>query len=172
MSRATYPSWGDQIASGATMTFEAWRLADKSNADLAHPWCASPASIVPRWLAGLQPLEPGWARLRAAPQPGGLAFTATARPTPQGLLLANFSQNAAIGVVLVIDAPAPAQVCLPPLHAAAGGGGAAGEAADELLVDGAPVATQPWGRMLCTQADLAPGVHAVRRRPLAAASAD
>ena len=174
LSRSAYPSWGDMLANGATTTFEAWRLADKSNADLAHPWCSSPAVLIPRWLAGLQPLAPGWIRARAAPQPGDLAAFSLAAPTPRGMLAANFSQTAAVGVALALDVPpgTTAQVCLPPLQLP----GSRGEvppalpaAGDSLLVDGAPVVTQVLGRLLCTLADVDEGVHTVVR---AAAVAD
>ncbi len=170
MSREAAPGWGAMIALGATMSLEAWTPPEKWNTDFAHPWCAAPAHLIPRRLLGVAPLAPGWARLRAAPQPGALRAAAGVVPTPLGPLRANFTQGAgAAGVALALEVPvgAAAEVCLPPLHAALGGGGvgaaAAAAAGDALTVDGAPVAARAWGRLLCTVADVGAGAHVVAR---------
>ena len=163
LSRETYPSWRFMMSAAggsATMTLESWQPSDKWNTDFSHPWCASPAFLIPRFLAGLRPLGRGWARFLAAPQPGALAnFTARA-PTPLGDVGAAFSQGVAAGVHLTLTVPggAAAQVCLPPLHDASGGG-----AGDELFVDGQPVRTSKWGRMLCAAEDVGKGTHTVQR---------
>ena len=155
---------------GATTTMEAWQPEDKANMDWAHPWCASPNFLIVRWLAGLQPLAPGWARARAAPQPSDLAAFAAVAPTPLGVLAANFSQGAAVrggGVALALAVPASltVQVCLPPLQAA---GAAAAPprapgASDTLEVDGTPVPAVTYGRLLCTLDDVGGGAHTVIR---------
>ena len=38
LTSSTYPSWINMLSQGATCTIEAWRAADKSNLDFAHPW--------------------------------------------------------------------------------------------------------------------------------------
>lgn len=178
MSRASYPSWGFMIAAGATTTFEAWALPDKWNTDAAHPWCASPAFVIPRSLVGIAPLQPGWAVFRAAPQPGPLANATALVPTPRGDVRAVFVQQgssapggARVSLALNVPPETRAQVCLPPLHAAFAAGGRAGEgerdgaaAGDELLVDGVAVATTPLGRLLCSTARVGPGQHSAVRR--------
>ncbi len=166
LSREAYPSWRFmQSAAGgnATMSLEAWAPADKWNTDFSHPWCASPAFLIPRFLAGARPLAAGWARFLAAPQPGALANASARVPTPRGDVEAAFSQGRGAGVALALTVPAgaAAQACLPPLHAAFGGGAAA--PADALEVDGAPVPAVPWGRFLCAERDLPAGAHVVRR---------
>ena len=117
----------------------------------------------------MRPLAAGWARFLAAPQPGALANVSTRVPTPRGDVEAAFSQGGG-GVALALSVPqgAAAQVCLPPLHGAAGGAGGAGDA---LLVDGAAAPAVPWGRLLCAVGDLPPGAHTIERVQKAKGSA-
>lgn len=157
LSRTTYPSWGYMLAIGATTTLEAWRPADKWNTDWAHPWCASPAYAIPRLLLGMQPLAPGWARLRIAPQPSTLEAIQARIPSPQGSLVVAYSWDQSAATVQLdvgVLRGQTAQVCLVLPSAHAGGG--------NLFVDGVKASTVPWGRMLCTSTDLAEGQHSVR----------
>jgi alpha-L-rhamnosidase len=178
LSREEYPSWRFmQSAAGgnATMTLEAWAPGDKWNTDYSHPWCASPAFLIPRFLAGVRPLGRGWSRFLAAPQPGALTNVTALVPTPLGNVEVAFSQqgsgaNRGVALALQVPAGAAALVCLPPLQLGAADAGAAASAAagassDALLVDGAAVATATWGRLLCAADDLGPGAHLVARIP-------
>jgi len=123
-------------------------------------WCASPAFLIPRFLAGVRPLAAGWARFLAAPQPGKLENATMRVPTPLGDVQAVFSQGGgAVALSLTVPPGGSAQVCLPPLHAAFGGAGSS----DALTVDGVSVPTATWGRLLCAASDLPAGAHQVRR---------
>lgn len=120
LSRDTYPSWGYMLTRGATTTLEAWAPEDKWNTDWAHPWCAAPAFLIPRWLMGVQPTAPGWVTFQVRPQPGNLTNAQARVPTPLGPILAVFTQGpaaqGAVSIQLAIPAGSSAQVCLPPLH--------------------------------------------------------
>lgn len=115
---------------------------------------------------GMQPLDKGWTRMQAAPQPGNLGNASVVVPTPLGVATASFTQSsasAAVSLNLVVPAGSTAQVCLPPLHAQYRSDASVDAAADVLTVDGSNVASQLWGRLLCTVADVAAGGHVIVR---------
>ena len=154
---------------GATCTMEAWRPADKSNLDWAHPWCASPSFTVPGSVLGVWPLEPGWVRWRVAPQTSSVDAIAAAVPSPAGLLQIEYSgSSTAAGsnatVALQVLPGQATQVCLcVPGTAAVSQAILAAAASDVLLVDGSAVTATAWGRLSCTSSDLLPGLHVVSR---------
>jgi hypothetical protein len=55
-------SWRHMVASGTTITWEAWDLKYKPNQDWNHAWGAAPANLLPRFVLGVEPLEPGWSQ--------------------------------------------------------------------------------------------------------------
>jgi alpha-L-rhamnosidase len=69
---------------GSTITLEAWDVAYKPNLDWNHAWGAVPANVIPRKLMGIEPLEPGFARIRARPRLGGLEWATIRHPSPKG----------------------------------------------------------------------------------------
>jgi len=80
----------------ATMTTESWTVPDEGGATMSHPWTASPASVVPRWLMGVRPAQAGWKRVAIRPAPPSyekLATAALRTPTPRGDVLLQFSQG-------------------------------------------------------------------------------
>ena len=62
------------------------------NASYCHGWAAGPAALLPAYVLGLQPLAPGWANARFAPQPGALARVTGAVPTPRGVIAATWER--------------------------------------------------------------------------------
>ena len=66
---------------GTTISLEAWDNKYKPNQDWNHAWGAAPANIIPRCLMGVEPLEPGWRRVRIRPQPGSLSQASLDLPT-------------------------------------------------------------------------------------------
>jgi len=84
MTARTDRSWWNMINLGSTMTLEAWDLKYKNNLDWNHAWGACPANIVPRYLLGVRPLEPGFKRVLIQPQTGDLATVSGRVPTPHG----------------------------------------------------------------------------------------
>lgn len=61
-------SWYNAIQAGSTITFEAWDDKYKPNQDWNHAWGAAPADLIPHKLLGVEPLTPGWDRIRIRPQ--------------------------------------------------------------------------------------------------------
>ena len=85
--------WYNMLRTGSTVTLEAWDAKFKPNLDWNHAWGATPANIIPRQLMGIQPLEPGWKRMRIKPQPGKLAFASIQVPTILGAVKTKFEQG-------------------------------------------------------------------------------
>ncbi|OVE77540.1 hypothetical protein BVX99_02320 [bacterium F16] len=77
-------SWWNMIQAGSTMTLEAWDINYKKNLDWNHAWGAAPANIIPRYVVGVRPLEPGFKRVLIQPQPGSLTSFDAKVPTPLG----------------------------------------------------------------------------------------
>ena len=77
-------SWWNMIAAGSTMTLEAWDIKYKNNLDWNHAWGAAPGNIIPRYLMGIRPLEPGCKRVLIKPQPGDLERASIRHPSPSG----------------------------------------------------------------------------------------
>lgn len=84
MTAQTDRSWHNMLRQGATITWEAWDNRFKPNQDWNHAWGAAPANIIPRWILGVRPLAPGYARVRIAPQPGSLQNIRGRVPTIRG----------------------------------------------------------------------------------------
>ena len=115
MTGAEYPGWRYMMALGASITLEAWRPSDKDNNDYAHPWCSAPAFIIPRFSVGLQPLEPGWRRMRIAPQPSNITILVLRAPTVAGeinVTVRQREQEMIVDVTFNVPEGVSAQVCL------------------------------------------------------------
>ena len=78
--------WWHMIELGSTMTLEAWDAKFKPNLTWNHAWGAAPANIATRFVLGVRPLEPGYAKLLVAPQLGGLKWARGKVPTAKGPL--------------------------------------------------------------------------------------
>ena len=77
-------SWSNMIAKGATIAMEAWDDTLKPNQDWNHAWGAAPANLIPRCIAGIKPLEPGFKHFAVTPHPGNLKEFYCKHPTPCG----------------------------------------------------------------------------------------
>jgi hypothetical protein len=85
-------SWLHMIrAVGSTITLEAWDNKYKPNQDWNHAWGAAPANIIPRFVLGIEPLEPGFRTVRIRPQPGGLTRASFDLPTVRGTIHTDFT---------------------------------------------------------------------------------
>ena len=83
--RTTDRSWAHMIYNvGTTITLEAWDNRYKPNQDWNHAWGAAPGNIIPRCLMGIEPIEPGFARVRIRPQLGTLRHASIRLPTVRG----------------------------------------------------------------------------------------
>lgn len=77
-------SWRNMLDHGATITWEAWDQSVKPNQDWNHAWGAAPGNVITRHILGVQPLEPGYGRIRIAPQLGYLTEVEGIIPTIRG----------------------------------------------------------------------------------------
>ncbi len=98
-------SWLGMMEQGATTTMEAWAVKYKPNLDLCHAWGTAPLNIVSRYLLGVTPLEPGFAKILVRPQIGSLARVEGRVPTAKGPVEVRIEDG-----VLTLDLPAPARV--------------------------------------------------------------
>ncbi len=85
--------WLHMIEQGATITMEAWDNSFKPNQDWNHAWGAAPANIIPRFIGGIRPLEPGFRKFLVDPQPCGLMSFELKTPTPHGEIILKLSKN-------------------------------------------------------------------------------
>lgn len=84
MTARTDRSWHNMLRQGATITWEAWDNRFKPNQDWNHAWGAAPANIIPRFVLGVRPIEPGYGRVLIAPQLGSLREIHGRVPTIRG----------------------------------------------------------------------------------------
>ena len=79
--------WGKQIDAGAT-TF--WEMYHEGSGRLTrshcHGWSAAPTFFLTQYVLGVQPIEPGYARVAIAPKLGNLAWAQGRVPTPRGVI--------------------------------------------------------------------------------------
>lgn len=124
-------SWLNMIRVGSTVTTEAWDIKYKGNSGWTHAWSSAPAQILPRKLIGIEPLEPGFGKVRIHPRPGDLTYASTRLPTIRGFIDAGFKRDPSGFFELNVTLPAnmSAEVSLPDL----------GSTSDELTVNGNPV---------------------------------
>jgi hypothetical protein len=90
--RASDRGWPHMIYDvGTTITLEAWDNKYKPNQDWNHAWGAAPANIIPRCLMGVQPIEPGFAKVRIKPQVGSLQSGSLDMPSIRGTIHVDFA---------------------------------------------------------------------------------
>lgn len=108
-------SWYNMIRAGSTISMEAWDNKYKPNQDWNHAWGAAPANIIPRKLMGIEPLEPGFRKIRIKPQPGSLRHAEIKHPTIRGDVQVVFDNDPGRSFRLKVTIPAntTADVYLP-----------------------------------------------------------
>lgn len=105
MSSPCERGWKAMIDFGSTVTMEAWSVKVKPNLDLNHAWGAVPLNIISRYILGVTPLEPGFARISVRPALGGLSRVKGVVPTARGPVEIDATASR-----LHISLPAPARV--------------------------------------------------------------
>jgi hypothetical protein len=140
---------------GTTITLEAWDNKYKPNQDWNHAWGAAPANIIPRYLMGIQPIEPGFAKVRIKPQVGSLKTASLDLPTIRGTIHADFESEPGRSFVLNVTLPGNTQgvVYLPRL----------GNDSRQVIADGKTVTGNEEGEFVLIQ-DVAAGTHRFERR--------
>lgn len=105
LTTKTDRGWLNMIRAGSTITTEAWDAKYKKNLTWNHAWGAAPANLIPRKLMGVEPLEPGFGRMRIEPQPASLASASLRMPTIRGTVLVDFHRD---GQTIRLDVTIPA----------------------------------------------------------------
>ena len=122
-------SWLNMLRVGSTVTTEAWDVKYKKNSGWTHAWSSAPAQILPRKLVGIEPLEPGFGKVRIHPRPGNLTHASTRLPTIRGFIDAGFKRDASsFELSVTLPANMTAEIALPDL----------GNPSDEITVNGKP----------------------------------
>ena len=150
MTARTKRSWWHMIESGSTLTWEAWDVDFKKNLTWNHAWGAVPANILARFVLGVQPLEPGYAKMQIAPQPGALAWVRGKVPTALGPVTVKVENGAAFRLELDLPAKARTTVALPQ------------RAGKQVLLDGKPVTASVVGAAL--QLEVPAGQHVLESK--------
>ncbi|MDR1154970.1 MAG: family 78 glycoside hydrolase catalytic domain [Bacteroidales bacterium] len=115
LSSTAERSWYNMIRAGSTISLEAWDNKYKPNQDWNHAWGAAPANVIPRRLMGVEPLEPGFRKIRIKPQPATLAHAELVMPTIRGDVKVSFRNTPGTKFEMEIEIPANtvAEVWLP-----------------------------------------------------------
>ena len=79
-------SWFNMMREGSTISMESWGEEDKPFQDWSHPWGAAPANIIPRFVAGVRPIAPGFARFVVKPSKAAPEHFFSRQPTPWGAI--------------------------------------------------------------------------------------
>ncbi|GHT44121.1 hypothetical protein AGMMS49965_19210 [Bacteroidia bacterium] len=110
-------SWYNTIRIGSTLTLEAWDNKYKSDLDWNQSAGSSPANLIPRKLMGIEPIEPGFKKIRIKPQPASLRQAEIKVPSIRGDIHAAFDNQPGKRFVLNVKIPAnsTAEVWLPKL---------------------------------------------------------
>ena len=95
MSQTTFPSWGEQIAKGATTVWESWNGDPEEELSLNMKMFCSTEVFFYRTLAGISPDEPRLPNDRDSPQPvvGGVTEVEAVVETQSGLVAAAWQRE-------------------------------------------------------------------------------
>jgi alpha-L-rhamnosidase len=91
---------------GTTISLEAWDNKYKPNQDWNHAWGAAPANIIPMRVMGIEPLKPGFERIRIKPQPGDLEWAKIVHPTIKGDVQTSFENKQGDRFTMKVELPA------------------------------------------------------------------
>lgn len=89
--------WKALLDSGMTTTPEVPLGMDMQRSE-CHPWSTAPAHAFFQIVCGIQPLSPGFAAVKIAPQLGGLQFVDAVYPTQKGTVVLHLKRRGANGI--------------------------------------------------------------------------
>ncbi|MBP5320153.1 MAG: family 78 glycoside hydrolase catalytic domain [Kiritimatiellae bacterium] len=148
MTRPDIRGWLNMMKSGSTVTLEAWDKIYKPNLDWNHAWGAAPANIIPRYVLGVRPLEPGFGKILIRPQLGDIRDVEGVVPTIRGSVKVGVRQEPGRFYQLKIEIPCntTARIEVPAIEGM------------PVYLDGVRFATEKAGSR-CALADVASGAH-------------
>jgi hypothetical protein len=108
-------SWYNMIRVGSTISLEAWDNKYKLNQDWNHAWGAAAVNLITRKLMGIEPIEPGFRKIRIKPQPATLQYAEIKTPSIRGEIYVTFENRNDGAFMLDVGIPAntAAEVFLP-----------------------------------------------------------
>ena len=101
--------WLAMMSKGATITMEFWDLTMKEKwrvPDMNHAWSTAPLNVIARYVLGVTPLEPGFAKISIRPRLGSLTLVKAKVPTAVGTV-SLYIRNARSTYDVELDSPAP-----------------------------------------------------------------
>lgn len=105
--------WGSMVNNNSYYSGASWEYVKPDGSpgldlftSLAHPWGAAPSYVLPEYLLGVRPTNPGYRTFVLKPAVGflGLKETSGRVPTPHGAIRAGWTMN---GTKAVIEAEVP-----------------------------------------------------------------
>ena len=110
-TQTTFPSWGHQIAMGATTIWETWGGDPTFSRNMKL--LVATEKFLFHDVAGLAPAAPGWSRIRVRPQLTGVLAHASAQVrTPRGVAAVEWSADP-LQLTVTVPASSTAEVWLP-----------------------------------------------------------
>jgi hypothetical protein len=94
--------WGTFLDSNASTFHEMWNVTIESR---CHAWSASPVYLLMQTVLGVQPLTPGWKKIRLKPFIGDLEFARGMLPTPYGPMTIEWEKAGDDQLVVKLDVP-------------------------------------------------------------------
>jgi alpha-L-rhamnosidase len=146
-------SWTHMLDMGATMTWEAWDSKYKSNLDWNHAWGAAPANLIPRKLMGIEPLDPGFAKVLVQPPPTSLKWAEMRVPTVRGSLFVRVENEPSYRLEVELSANTTARIGIPL---------SAPDGPTTVLLDGKPVQAAVTAKTAFLDG-VGPGRHTIAR---------
>ena len=115
MSQTTFPSWGEQIAKGATTVWETWNGDPQDELSLNMKMFCSTEVFFYRTLAGISPTSPGYRTIAISPSVvGGLTHAQAEVRTQSGpVAVAWQREEKALAMQVTVPVNTVAQVSLP-----------------------------------------------------------
>ncbi len=105
--------WNRMLENGATTfweTFPGHIGSGHWSRSLCHGWSAAPAYFLSTQVLGVKPAEPGYSRIRIAPQPFNLMWAEGVVPTPRGPISVSWRLNESGQLDVEYDAPEGCEV--------------------------------------------------------------
>jgi hypothetical protein len=88
-------TWGHMLKHDARSCWEGWSfIPGHLTRSHCHAWSSSPAYFLPAWIAGIRPLDAGFARFAVDPRFADLQWLRTAVPTPRGPIRLSLERTA------------------------------------------------------------------------------
>ena len=90
-----------------------WAEDTISNRSDCHAWGSVPLQHFPRWVLGVHPLAPGYARTGIEPSPSRLDYAEGTVPTPHGLISVRWDKGPSGSMAVRVRAPQSIELVLP-----------------------------------------------------------